>query len=525
MRLPLLVLFACPGTHEEPRGTGEAEDTAPQCDTSAPRFLDADGDGWGDVLREGCLGTVIDGGDCDDANPAVHPYAGDVCGDAIDDDCSGTDRVCGSYAPEDASTVMDIDAFCIAGDRATATHDAVVSVVLPTGILSGFLGAVPLRSGSYVGEDEILATWTQSSAVGSDFLWEDFTTFDLGAGPSLFAPMRAQGMAKSGVFRFDPPWEGDRLETEADVAWEQEDLRGVDVARGFGTAGADRLVVSGNVEDPSGRVAWLVPPAAGSGSLDAVAATYIAGAWVEGAGDLDGDGIEDVVSSSSQYLGELGIVPGPIEDGTFDAVDLQSRTWTQSEWSFVGAATPLGDVDGDGLAEVAIEGIKYTQDPTVGRRIFVWNATANSGLIEQVAARVLVNDGCPQWSGVEGAPPCEAWFRPHGVGDVTADGVADILVEGAYPTSEPVNAFAALVPGGDWSGTVEVVAGADGVVWFDPGAGGEWVSPGGTAVQTQGGFSADFDADGALDVFLFHATESDSAPETEHLLGFRGPIE
>ncbi|MCB9765525.1 MAG: putative metal-binding motif-containing protein [Alphaproteobacteria bacterium] len=54
---------------------------------------DADGDGFGDVLRgvEACsppAGHTPDGSDCDDADPAIHPDAAEVC-DARDNDCDG----------------------------------------------------------------------------------------------------------------------------------------------------------------------------------------------------------------------------------------------------------------------------------------------------------------------------------------------------------------------------------------------------------------------------------------------------
>jgi hypothetical protein len=57
------------------------------CNTSAanriPQCADTDLDGV-----TGC------GGDCDDTDPAVNPFALEVCEDGVDNDCSGTDRSC-----------------------------------------------------------------------------------------------------------------------------------------------------------------------------------------------------------------------------------------------------------------------------------------------------------------------------------------------------------------------------------------------------------------------------------------------
>ena len=56
------------------------------------RYVDADGDGWGDdaLVTIGCpaLGFVAVGGDCDDGDAARHPSAVEDC-DGVDDDCDG----------------------------------------------------------------------------------------------------------------------------------------------------------------------------------------------------------------------------------------------------------------------------------------------------------------------------------------------------------------------------------------------------------------------------------------------------
>ena len=46
-------------------------------DSQPPVPVDEDGDGW-----------AVDGGDCDDGDPAVNPYQDEVC-DGIDNDCDG----------------------------------------------------------------------------------------------------------------------------------------------------------------------------------------------------------------------------------------------------------------------------------------------------------------------------------------------------------------------------------------------------------------------------------------------------
>ncbi len=58
-------------------------------------FLDSDGDQSGNpaisvTQCEAPPDHVLNGGDCNDADDAIHPLASEVCGDSLDNDCSGT---------------------------------------------------------------------------------------------------------------------------------------------------------------------------------------------------------------------------------------------------------------------------------------------------------------------------------------------------------------------------------------------------------------------------------------------------
>lgn len=72
--------------------TGEQGDTTFGCELEA-WYPDADEDGYGDVNLpvDACLqppAHISQGGDCDDANPEVHPGVEEVC-DMVDNDCNG----------------------------------------------------------------------------------------------------------------------------------------------------------------------------------------------------------------------------------------------------------------------------------------------------------------------------------------------------------------------------------------------------------------------------------------------------
>jgi len=58
-------------------------------------YADADGDGVGVDATEvfacdGPSGYAPDAGDCDNADPAVHPGSEERCSDGVDNDCDGT---------------------------------------------------------------------------------------------------------------------------------------------------------------------------------------------------------------------------------------------------------------------------------------------------------------------------------------------------------------------------------------------------------------------------------------------------
>lgn len=67
-------------------------------------YRDRDGDGVGDAAQwllacEAPEGYVEEGGDCDDRDAEVHPYAQEVCGNEVDEDCDGEAAPCPTACP------------------------------------------------------------------------------------------------------------------------------------------------------------------------------------------------------------------------------------------------------------------------------------------------------------------------------------------------------------------------------------------------------------------------------------------
>ena len=126
----LLVLLLAGGCQDSDDDTTGDDDTSGDDDTvgdddTAP--VDEDGDGW-----------TVEDGDCDDADPDVHPGVDDVC-DGLDNDCDGTvDNTCvtDSFVQEanrDVDILWVVDNGCsmggehtILGSSFTVYYDALV---------------------------------------------------------------------------------------------------------------------------------------------------------------------------------------------------------------------------------------------------------------------------------------------------------------------------------------------------------------------------------------------------------------
>ena len=74
----------------------DCDDSDPAVGAEELRYLDADGDGFGDVSEVSYFceeeeGWVIEAGDCDDENTAIHPDAEETPGDGVDSNCNDLD--------------------------------------------------------------------------------------------------------------------------------------------------------------------------------------------------------------------------------------------------------------------------------------------------------------------------------------------------------------------------------------------------------------------------------------------------
>lgn len=182
--------------------------------------------------------------------------------------------------------------------------------------------------------------------------------------------------------------------------------------------------------------------ASGPGGLviDGVAADDESGSWVAGGGDVDGDGLDDLVVTSPLVAGGAGrawVVFGTVGGGgPIELADVSAGTGgfvIEGEAAGDGAgisADIVGDVDGDGLADVLVGA---PGAGTAGRAYLVLGKadTASVALADVamgIGGFVLDGDGTGEDAGTAVA----------GAGDVNGDGLADLVV--GAPEGGPIPA-------------------------------------------------------------------------------------
>ena len=219
----------------------------------------------------------------------------------------------------------------------------------------------------------------------------------------------------------------------------------------LGAARADAAASDG------GQV-WVVPASAAPGTIEDAAVASLSGATargyagyaLDGAGDVDGDGLDDVIVGAwgvQGFAGAAYIVHGPLS-GSHSLDDAQAWhgevAWDVAGWSVAGT----GDVDGDGLGDVLIgaygtDGAGFSAG---GAYLVTGDGDGDGGSLSAAHATLLGT-----------AADQQAGWSVAGAGDLDRDGFADVLI-GAPGASGGVGA--AWLRYGPLSGVIEVDADA-----------------------------------------------------------------
>ena len=425
-----------------------------------PWYRDTDGDGHGDpgFVMDACdpaSGWVALDDDCDDDDPAVHPGHEEVCGDGVENDCDGAAPECGLAGalsvPDDATTTIAGDAGGLhfgaalaAGDldgdglqdlAAAApllgSQDEGGAVHLFTGPLAGL--AVASESDGLV--DGAGAGWGfgATTASGHDVNGDGFD--DLLVAAPHFDP--AIGDVGAGqVVLFLGPLEGDLALADAAAGGEGEPGSGYGFAAALvpdldGDGLAD-VAVSAPWALAGLGVVWVFYGGAGLTSLQpADADALIVGAggaafgWsLAGPGDLDGDGLGDLVVGAPEHAGGSGAVYA--FRAPLDAAQDTAAAWAvlegDADAAFAGTSLDgAGDPDGDGRATVLVGGQRV--DGVDAWSAAAWLVDLEPGVQDLDVATVELVGGA-----VPAPAPDQLPLSVRSTGDVDGDGSPDVAI-------------------------------------------------------------------------------------------------
>ncbi len=344
------------------------------CGGPAPRAKTEEGTGDSGVTTDP-VDSGDSGSDTGDSGDACTPAGTDWCEDGLDQDCDGEDEGCaGITIPGEV-------------DRLVSDDDIELAVAtFPGGLIIGSWrdgrvytwrgpvdGAVPLsgaaRTVEWPPEARTLFLGLSVAAYGDDgsFVASAYTAayrFDAtAADPVLTVPLG--GYAEPGhVAVGDYTADGtlDFTVTES-KCWDGYDnarrVRLVD-GSGRGSIGTDEVA------------AEIMPNAAHAGTFGD---SWIGCRYVVNAGDTDGDGVDELLlNGDDAHLLFRGPLAGSLAESDADA-------------TMAGTPTPAGDVDGDGLVDLAL------RDATGAD---VVRASANGELGADVVGRAA----CPNLNGI-----------------------------------------------------------------------------------------------------------------------------
>ncbi|HHO52979.1 MAG TPA: hypothetical protein ENK18_19405 [Deltaproteobacteria bacterium] len=427
---------------------------------------DADGDGWGSPQP---APGVAEGTDCDDGDPGIYPGACEICGDGIDQDCSGSPAEC--HPRLDASYRLGQHAVALEGEAALDNAGISVSSAGDfdgdgrSDLLIGASRALDSRGSAYLVLSSTLAergsdhlslgevAIRYDGEIENDRLGVSVSSVDFdsdGDSDLLLGAKNHDGIAANGGAVYvvpggNTPALGPQILSEVVTIYagtEESAAVGFWVTglESFGGAGDNYLAVGGPMYGAQQRGSvYLVRGRAlqlggEEQSIWEEAQAWLlgangdqAGSELQGAGDVDGDGLQEMIVSAlkaDNRTGRAYIVQGDpeITDGFFE----------EKGWTFVGSepgelagssVAGGGDVDGDGLDDVLIGARADLQSaPSPGRAFLV--TAARMAQLGTAGAHPLANE-ITLIGEVEGDRLGQAVSIP---GDLDCDGFDDLLI-------------------------------------------------------------------------------------------------
>ena len=438
-------------------GPDKTDDSAPPDDTAVTPN-DLDGDGYTSDI------------DCDDDDPSVHPDADEICYDDADNDCDGdTDEDCAypdDYPLEGADAVLygstegGLAGYAVssAGDVNGDGYDDLL-IGAPEAAWEGTeldghyetgrgTGAAMVVLGPAIGELDLTEAdaWVQGSNTEDEY-WSDTGWSVAGVGDTNGDGFDDLLIGAPDYFTYTEWWDGERVGMaalflgpvsgidhlqNADAAWYMggyDSHTGYDVARAGDIDGdglADILIGSPGgdlAHENGGEVYVFSGPITGElESTDLHALIYGAGAGTvtSSAGDVNGDGLDDILVGSAHLL------LAPLE-GSVSLEDASLTIQSSAGVSQVGQAlSDAGDLDGDGYGDFVL-GQRYadTAETAAGLASVFYGDADGGG-----TGTVDLSSAAATLGGTEYYEMAAA--SVSGVDDTDGDGRSELLVGTGY---------------------------------------------------------------------------------------------